>query len=265
MLATNVDRFRRPDVGLDPMANHLLRSLPAEEWQHWQPCLESMELRLGMVLCEPGSPLSHLYFPTTATVSLTQLTDNGTSTEFAVVGNDGAVSVALFLGSQTTPSQAIVQTPGHGFRVPANVVLDRFARCADVKHLMLRYTQAMVTQLAQTVVCNRYHSIEQQVSRWLLMRLDRMPGNAVPITQQLIANLLGVRRESVTAAAQFLQRAGWIVSARGRTTVVDRRGLETHACECYAVLRRETDRLLPERKQTGNHQAPYAPESSDSS
>jgi CRP-like cAMP-binding protein len=227
------------------MANHLLRSLPAEEWQYWQPGLESMELRLGMILCKPGRQLSHLYFPTTATVSLTQFTDNGTSTEFAVVGNDGALSVALFLGSQTTLSQASVQTPGHGFRVPASVVLDRFARCAEVKHLMLRYTQAMLTQLAQTVVCTRYHSIDRQLCRWLLMRLDRMAGNEVPITQQLIANLLGVRRESVTEAAQFLQRAGWIVAARGRTIVIDRLGLETHVCECYAVLRRETDRLLP--------------------
>jgi len=259
MLATNFDRSRSLDVGLDPMTNYLLRSLPAEEWQYWQPGLESMELRRGMILCKSGSQLSHLYFPTTVTVSLTQLTDNGTSTEFAVVGNDGAVSVALFLGSQTTPSQAIVQTPGHGFRIPANLVLDRFARCDDVKHLMLRYTQAMLTQLAQTVVCNRHHSIDRQLCRWLLMRLDRMPGNEVPITQQLIADLLGVRRESVTEAVQFLQRAGWIVSARGRTTVIDRRGLETHACECYAVLRRETDRLLPSASQPGND-----PESPDS-
>jgi CRP-like cAMP-binding protein len=231
------------------MSNHLLSSLSLEEWGHWQPHLEPMEMSQGGILCEPGRQLSHLYFPTTATVSLTQLTDNGVASEFAVVGNDGAVSIALFLGGNTTPSQAIVITPGRGFRVPAGVVLDRFALCAEVRHLMLRYTQALLTQLAQTALCNRHHSIDQQLCRWLLMRLDRIPGNEIPITQQRIANLLGVRRESVTEAAHMLQQAGWIVAARGRTTVIDRRGLETRTCECYRMLQRETERLVPPRRR----------------
>jgi len=247
MVAMSFGSSRNPTVDLDPMANHLLRSLPAEEWHHWRPHLEPTALRAGMSLYEPGGELSHMYFPTTATVSLTHLTEYGTSTEFAVVGNDGAVGVALFLGGKTTPSQAIVQTWGHGFRVPASALLDRFARSADVKDLMLRYTQAMLIQLAQTVVCNRHHSIDGQLCRWLLMRLDRVPGDEVPITQQLIANLLGVRRESVTEAAQLLHRAGFIHSTRGRMKVVDRGGLEAHACECYATLKRHVDTLLPKQ------------------
>lgn len=228
------------------MTNRLLRSLPAQEWRYWQPHVQPVKLVFGMVLSEPRRQPGHLYFPTTATVSLTQLTDNGVASEFGVVGNDGVVSIAVFLGGGTTPSQAIVMTPGDGLRVPVDVALDRFALCADVKHLMLRYMQVMLTQLAQTAVCNRHHPIDRQLCRWLLMRLDRIPGNEVPITQQVIANLLGVRRESVTEAAQSLQQAGWIVAARGRTIVVDRRGLEAHACECYAVVKREIDRLLPD-------------------
>ncbi len=231
----------------NPRLNHLLAGLPREEWERWQPALEPVELPLGRVLYESGCALSHAYFPTSAIVSLLYVMEGGASAEIAVVGNEGIVGVALFMGGNTTPNRAVVQSAGQGFRLPADLVRREFERSIPVMHLLLRYTQALITQMAQTAVCNRHHSVDQQLCRWLLMSLDRLQGNELVMTQELIANMLGVRREGVTEAALKLQRAGVIHYARGHITVLDRGALERRACECYGVVRREYLRLLPDR------------------
>nr|WP_235566368.1 Crp/Fnr family transcriptional regulator [Methylibium sp. Root1272] len=234
----------------DPRKNHLLAALPPAEWHRWQPQLESVELPLGQVLYEPGRTLSHVYFPTTAIVSLLYVMEDGASAEIAVVGREGIVGVSLFMGGGSTPSRAVVQSAGLGYRLAADVMKQEFNRAGPVLHLLLRYTQALITQMAQTAVCNRHHSLDRQLCRWLLLSLDRLQGNQLSMTQELIANMLGVRREGVTEAALKLQKAGLIRYARGRITVLDRPGLEQRTCECYAVVKKEYDRLLPDRLAT---------------
>ena len=226
--------------------NHLLRALPTAELNRWMPLLETVDLPLGSVLYEPGATLSHVYFPTTAIVSLLYVMENGASAEIAVVGNEGIVGISLFMGGESTPSRAVVQSAGKGARLKASVVKEEFNRAGPVLHLLLRYTQALITQMAQTAVCNRHHSLDQQLCRWLLLSLDRLEGNELVMTQELIANMLGVRREGVTEGALKLQHAGLISYARGRITVIDRPGLEKRSCECYAVVKKEYDRLLPD-------------------
>jgi CRP-like cAMP-binding protein len=226
--------------------NRLLAALPAEDLQRWLPQLEWVALPLGQVVYESGRPLGHVYFPTTAIVSLLYVMEDGASAEIAVVGHEGLVGIALFMGGETTPSRAVVQSAGEGWRLPAAAVKEAFTRPGPVMHLLLRYTQALITQMAQTAVCNRHHSLDQQLCRWLLLSLDRLPGNELVMTQELIANMLGVRREGVTEAAMRLQRRGLIRYARGHITVLDRGGLEASTCECYEVVKREYDRLLPE-------------------
>jgi len=203
---------------------------------------------LGLVLYESGGTLSHVYFPTTAIVSLLYVMENGASAEIAVVGNDGIVGISLFMGGESTPSRAVVQSAGAGFRLRAQVVKDEFNRAGPVLHLLLRYTQALITQMAQTAVCNRHHSLDQQLCRWLLLSLDRLQDNELVMTQELIANMLGVRREGVTEAALKLQQDGMIRYARGRITVIDRSAIERRTCECYAVVQKEYERLLPATK-----------------
>ena len=231
----------------DPRANHLLACLPAAEWSRWAPQLEAVDLPLGCVLYESGVALNHVYFPTTAIVSLLYVMEDGASAEIAVVGNEGVVGVSIFMGGETTPSRAVVQSAGKGYRLRAGVLKEEFNRSAPALHLLLRYTQALITQMAQTAVCNRHHSLDQQLCRWLLLSLDRLSGSELVMTQELIANMLGVRREGVTEAALKLQRAGLIRYARGHITALDRPGLEARSCECYAVVKKEYDRLLPER------------------
>ena len=229
----------------DPRANQLLAALPEAEWQRWQPHLEPVTLTLGQVLYESGDTLGYVYFPTTAIVSLLYVMEDGASAEIAVVGLEGLVGVSLFMGGLSTPSRAVVQSAGQGFRLLALVMKDEFDRAGPVLHLLLRYTQALITQMAQTAVCNRHHSLDQQLCRWLLLSLDRLRGNELVMTQELIANMLGVRREGVTEGALKLQKAGLIRYSRGRITVLDRPGLEEATCECYAVVKTEYDRLLP--------------------
>ncbi len=209
------------------------------------PQLEAVELHLGQVLHESGGPQKHAYFPTTAIVSLLNVMENGDSAEVAVVGNDGLVGVSLLMGGGSTPSRAVVQCAGHGFRVNAQTMKEEFSQDGPLLHLLLRYTQALLTQMAQTAVCNRHHSLDQQLCRWLLVTLDRLDGVDLVMTQELIANMLGVRREGVTAAAHKLQMAGLIRYSRGRIKVLDRPGLQKRSCECYAVVRKEYERLLP--------------------
>lgn len=223
----------------------MLAALPDAEWQRWLPQLELVEMPLGQVLYESGSTLSHVYFPITAIVSLLYVMEDGASAEIAVVGNEGIVGIALFMGGESTSSRAVVQSAGQGLRLKARAIKDEFNR-APVLHLLLRYTQALITQMAQTAVCNRHHSLDQQLCRWLLLSLDRLHGSELTMTQELIANMLGVRREGVTEAALKLQKAGLIRYARGRISVLDRPGLEKRSCECYAVVKKEYDRLLPE-------------------
>ena len=232
---------------LDPRRNQLLAALPEPEWERWKVALEWVDLELGQVLYESGSTLSHVYFPTTANVSLLYVLENGASAEIAVVGNEGIVGVSLFMGGGSTPSRAVVQSAGRGLRLSARRMKDEFDRAGPVLHLLLRYTQALITQMAQTAVCNRHHSLDQQLCRWLLLSMDRLEGNQLVMTQELIANMLGVRREGVTESALNLQRAKLIRYARGRIVVLDRQGLEQRTCECYAVVKREYDRLLPAR------------------
>ncbi|AMP00243.1 cyclic nucleotide-binding domain protein [Collimonas arenae] len=234
----------------DPRKNHLLAALPDAEWQRWLPQLEAIDMPLGQVLYESGSTLQYVYFPTTSIVSLLYVLENGASAEIAVVGNEGVVGVSLFMGGETTPSRAVVQSAGQGFRLRARSMKDEFNRAGPVLHLLLRYTQALITQMAQTAVCNRHHTLDQQLCRWLLLSLDRLQGNDLVMTQELIANMLGVRREGVTEAALGLQAAGLIRYARGHITVLDRAGLEKRACECYAVVKKESDRLLPNKLAT---------------
>jgi CRP-like cAMP-binding protein len=234
----------------DPTENQLLAALPVPEWQRWQPQLERVEMPLGQVLYEAGTTLSHVYFPTTAIVSLLYVMENGASAEIAVVGNEGIVGISLFMGGDSTSSRAVVQSAGLGLRLKAQIMKDDFNRAGPVLHLLLRYTQALITQMAQTAVCNRHHSLDQQLCRWLLLSLDRLQGNELVMTQELIANMLGVRREGVTEGALKLQQAGLIRYARGHISVLDRDGLENRSCECYAVVKKEYDRLLPQRSAT---------------
>jgi len=232
---------------LSPFAvqNHLLAALPDAEAQRWLPLLESVDLPLGQVLYESGITLTHVYFPTTAIVSLLYVMQNGASAEIAVVGNEGIVGISLFMGGESTSSRAVVQSAGRGFRLKAQMMKEEFNRAGPVLHLLLRYTQALITQMSQTAVCNRHHSLDQQLCRWLLLSLDRLEGNQLVMTQELIANMLGVRREGVTEGALKLQHAGLIRYARGHITVLDRPGLERRSCECYGVVKREYERLLP--------------------
>jgi CRP-like cAMP-binding protein len=233
----------RPD--LDPRQNHLLAALPADHLQRWQAALEPVDMPLGAALYESGVAMTDVYFPCTSIVSLLYVMEDGASAEIAVVGNEGIVGVAVFMGGETTPSRAVVQSAGRGFRVRGQWLRNEFERSAPVLHLLLRYTQALITQMAQTAVCNRHHSLDQQLCRWLLLSLDRLQGSELAMTQELIANMLGVRREGVTEAAGALQRDGLISYRRGHITVLDRAGLERRTCECYAVVRKEYDRLLP--------------------
>jgi CRP-like cAMP-binding protein len=234
----------------EPRNNLLLAALPDPEWHRWRHFLEKVEMPLGQVLYEAGATLTHVYFPTTSIVSLLYVMENGASAEIAVVGNEGLVGVSLFMGGESTPSRAVVQSAGHGLRLKAQLMKDEFNRAGPVLHLLLRYTQALITQMAQTAACNRHHTLDQQLCRWLLLSLDRLRVNELAMTQELIANMLGVRREGVTEAAHKLQQAGLISYVRGRITVLDRAGLEKRTCECYGVVKREYDRLLPERLAT---------------
>ncbi len=240
-------RTSRP---LDPRQNLLLGALPDPEFARWHAHLEPAELPLGKVIYESGARLSYVYFPTTAIVSLLYVMADGASAEIAVVGHEGIVGISLFMGGESTISRAVVQSAGCGFRLRANVVMQEFNRGGPVLHLLLRYTQALITQMAQTAVCNRHHTLDQQLCRWLLLSLDRLHGDTLVMTQQLIANMLGVRREGVTEAAGSLQKAGLIEYHRGVITVIDRDGLERQTCECYRVVKQEYDRLLPSISET---------------
>lgn len=233
-------------VSHDPHQNHLLAALPADEYARLVPDLELVPMTLGEAVCEPGIQMRHVYFPTTAIVSLLYVMENGASAEIAVVGNEGIVGVSLFMGGETTTSRAVVQSAGHAYRMKGQLLKDAFYRAGPMQRLLLRYTQALLTQMAQTAVCNRHHTVDQQLCRWLLLSLDRLPANELVMTQELIANMLGVRREGVTEAAGNLQSAGLIHYSCGKITVVDRPGLEARVCECYQVVRKEFERLLPE-------------------
>jgi len=228
-----------------PHQNHLLDALPPGDYQRLAAHLELVPMGLGDVLYESGDRLRYVYFPTTSIISLLYVMEDGASAEIAVVGNEGILGISLFMGGETTPSRAIVQSAGHAFRLKAALLKEEFARYGPTMHLLLRYTQALITQMAQTAVCNRHHSVDQQLCRWLLLSLDRLGANQLAMTQELIANMLGVRREGVTEAAGKLQDAGLIRYGRGRITVLDRPGLEKRSCECYEVVKKEFDRLLP--------------------
>jgi CRP-like cAMP-binding protein len=235
-------------VCAEPRSNLLLAALPEAEWLRWRPLLEHVDMTLGQVLCEPRATLTHVYFPTSSIVSLLYVMENGDSAEIAVVGCEGLVGVSLFMGGESTSSRAVVQSAGHGFRLKAQLMKDEFNRAGPVLHLLLRYTQALITQMTQTAACNRHHTLDQQLCRWLLLSLDRLRANELVMTQELIANMLGVRRESVTEAAFKLQQAGLISYARGHISVLDRSGIEKRTCECYAVVKSEYDRLLPKKR-----------------
>src|SRR6188508_534694 len=230
----------------DPRDNHILDALPQLERERLFPHLKLAPMPLGMVLYESGAALRHIYFPTNSIVSLLYVMQDGASAEIAVVGNEGAIGVALFMGGETTPSRAIVQSAGYAYRLPGKYLKEEFLRAGPLQRLLLRYTQALITQMAQTAVCNRHHSVEQQLCRWLLLSLDRLASNELNMTQELIANMLGVRREGVTEAAGKLQDAQLIRYRRGKITVLDRPGLEQRSCECYQVVKAEFDRLLPD-------------------
>jgi len=230
-----------------PPQNHLLAALSAAEGERLRPHLEPVEMPLGEVVYESGRPLDFVFFPVTSIVSLLYVLENGASAEIAVVGNDGVVGISIFMGGESTPSRAVVQSAGSAFRLPAAVMKAEFTRGGSMQHLMLRYTQAPITQMAQTAVCNRHHSVDQQLCRWLLLSIDRLASSEITMTQELIANMLGVRREGVTEAAGKLQKAGVISYRRGHIKVLDRERLEQMSCECYEVVRRETSRLLPDR------------------
>ena len=235
-----------PHVKGDPRQNHLLSALPPDEYAQLLPNLEPVTLNLGDVLYEPGISMRYVVFPTTAIVSLLYVMEDGSSAEIAVVGHEGIVGVSLFMGGESTSSRAVVQSAGLGFRLKGQFLKEAFYQATTMQRLLLRYTQSLLTQMAQTAVCNRHHSLDQQLCRWLLLSLDRLPSNKLSMTQELIANMLGVRREGVTEAAGNLQRAGLIEYQRGHITVLNRAGLEARACECYAVVKHESDRLLPE-------------------
>ncbi|MBE0622020.1 MAG: Crp/Fnr family transcriptional regulator [Burkholderiales bacterium] len=235
-----------------PNQNHLLAALPAEEFERLRPHLEPVEMRLGEVLYESGGLLQHVYFPTTAILSLHYVMENGSSSEIAGVGNEGVLGISLFMGGNTTPSRAVVQTGGQGYRLKAQLMMQEFKRAGATQLLLLRYTQALITQMSQTAACNRHHSLIQQLCRWMLLTLDRMPTNELIMTQELVASMLGVRREGVTEAAGKLQESGVIRYRRGHITVLDRAGLESQVCECYAVVKKEFARLLPDALQRQN-------------
>ncbi len=226
--------------------NHLLGALPHSDFERLKPHLKPVSLSLGEVLSESGFLLQDVYFPVVSIVSLLYVMENGGSAEIAVVGNDGVVGVSLFMGGETTLSRAVVQSAGPAYSLDGKLLKTEFIRGEALQHILLRYTQALLTQMAQTAVCNRHHSLDQQLCRWLLLSLDRLPSNELVMTQELIANMLGVRREGVTEAAGKLQEAGLIQYSRGRIEVLDRLGIEARACECYAVVKRESDRLLPD-------------------
>lgn len=233
----------------DPNQNHLLAALLDAEFDRLTPHLELIPMLLGDVLYESGGKLQHVYFPTTSIVSLHYVLEDGCSSEMAGVGNEGVLGISLFMGGQTTPSRAVVQTGGHGYRLKAHILMEEFNRAGPVMRLLLRYTQALLTQMSQTAVCNRHHSVEQQLCRFLLLTLDRLPSNELTMTQELIANMLGVRRGSVTEAAGRLQDSALIRYRRGHITVVDRVGLEGAVCECYGVVKKEFARLLSDVRQ----------------
>ncbi|MHB9119178.1 MAG: Crp/Fnr family transcriptional regulator [Burkholderiales bacterium] len=228
----------------NPNQNHLLASLPTAEFERIAPHLELVAMPLGEVLYESGGQLQHAYFPTTAILSLHYVLASGASSEIAGVGNEGVLGISLFMGGDTTPSRAIVQTAGHGYRLKARLLMEEFNRAGPMMRLMLRYTQALITQISQTAVCNRHHSVEQQLCRWLLLTLDRLPSNELTMTQELIASMLGVRREGITEAAGHLQQERCISYRRGHISVLNRSGLESRVCECYGVVKKEHDRLL---------------------
>ena len=227
-----------------PDQNHLLAALPAAELERLAPHLELIHMPLGDVLCESGGRLHYVYFPTSAIVSLHYILENGASSEIAGVGNEGMLGTSLFMGGETTPSWATVQTAGYGYRLKAALLLQEFNHAGPVQRLLLRYTQALIMQISQTAVCNRHHTIEQQLCRWLLLTLDRLNSEELTMTQELIASMLGVRREGITEAAGKLQNTGIIRYRRGHIMVLDRSGLETHVCECYSVVKKEFDRLF---------------------
>jgi CRP-like cAMP-binding protein len=232
----------------NPLQNHLLAALPTAEFQRLLPHLELVPMLLGDVLCESGALIQHAYFPTTSIVSLQYVMESGAAAEIAGVGNEGMCGISLFMGGATTPSRALVQTGGMGYRLESKILLEAFHRDGPILRLLLRYTQALITQIAQTGACNRNHSMEQQLCRWLLLTLDRMPTNDLVMTQELIASMLGVRRESVTEAAGNLKQIGVISYRRGHITVLDRAGLNSHVCECYSVVKAEFGRLLPNKQ-----------------
>ncbi len=243
-------------AGFSPDQNHLLAALPLDDFERLAGALERVAMPLGEVLYEPGSTLAHVYFPTTAIVSLHYVLATGASAETAGVGNEGVVGISIFMGGNTTPSSAVVQTAGHGYRLPARLVKEEFARGGLLQRLLLRYTQALLTQMSQTAACNRHHSVEQQLCRWFLLTLDRISSSELVMTQELVAGMLGVRREGITEAAGRLQEAGFIRYRRGHISVIDRSGLEAKACECYAVVKAEIHRLLNDvRYKHGQAQA----------
>ncbi len=230
-----------------PKQNHLLAALPADDYARILPALESIAMPLGWVVYESGGRMGYVYFPTTSIVSLLYVMESGASAEIAIVGDEGLVGISLFMGGETTPSRAVVQSAGVGYRLSAAMLKREFALGGEMQHLALRYTQALITQMAQTAVCNRHHSVDQQLCRWLLLSGDRLPGNELNMTQELIANMLGVRREGVTEAAGCLQAEGIIHYSRGHIRILDRARLEQRVCECYAVVKAEYDRLLSYR------------------
>jgi CRP-like cAMP-binding protein len=243
------------DTAHDPRQNHLLAALSAGALERVLPHLRLVAMPLGKVLYEPGDLLSHVYFPTDCIVSLLYVLTDGSSAEISVVGNEGVIGIALFMGGETTPSRALVQSGGHAYELHGQLLKNEFHRDGAMQLLLLRYTQALITQMAQTAVCNRHHSVDQQLCRWLLLSLDRLSGNRLTMTQELIANMLGVRREGVTEAAGKLQKLGVIKYQRGQITVMDRPRLEQLCCECYAVVRKESDRLLPRPSSEALQQA----------
>jgi CRP-like cAMP-binding protein len=238
-----------------PNQNHILAALPTAEFEPLVAHLELVPLRLGEILYEPGGQLQHAYFPTTAIVSLHYVTESGASAEIAGVGNEGVVGISLFMGGDTTPSSAVVQTAGHAYRLERHLLKQEFNRGGLMHRLLLRYTQALITQMNQTAACNRHHSVEQQLCRWLLLTLDRLPSNDLVMTQELVASMLGVRREGITEAAGRLQSAGLIRYRRGHIAVLERSGLEAGACECYAVVKKELRRLLSDVRYRQNTSA----------
>ena len=229
----------------DALHNQLLGALPVADYERLKAHFEHVAFKLGDVLYEPGGRMRYVYFPTTAIVSLLYVMADGASAEIAIVGNEGILGISLFMGGESTPSRAVVQSAGYGYRMKASLLKDEFGRFGVLMHLLLRYTQALITQMAQTAVCNRHHTVDQQLCRWLLLSLDRLSSNELTMTQELIANMLGVRREGVTEAAGKLQSARLISYRRGKITVLDRPGVEARSCECYRVVKKELDRLLP--------------------